>query len=109
MAGYLDNSATTKPVSYTHLDVYKRQDNDLFLIIMLSFSFIIAGIGVICFIKTGIIWASYEKLLHEGEYSKENKEKPSIAVAVYTACLLYTSSCFYLRLIGLGYLVYLYL
>lgn len=60
-------------------------DNDLFLIIMLSFSFIIAGIGVICFIKTGIIWASYEKLLQEGEYSKENKEKPSIAVAVYTA------------------------
>ena len=57
-------------------------DNDLFLIIMLSFSFIIAGIGVICFIKTGIIWASYEKLLQEGEYSKENKEKPSIAVAV---------------------------
>ena len=55
------------------------------LIIMLSFSFIIAGIGVICFIKTGIIWASYEKLLQEGEYSKENKEKPSIAVAVYTA------------------------
>ena len=43
------------------------------------------GIGVICFIKTGIIWASYEKLLQEGEYSKENKEKPSIAVAVYTA------------------------
>ena len=58
-------------------------DNDLFLIIMLSFSFIIAGIGVICFIKTGIIWASYEKLLQEGEYSKENKEKPSIADAIY--------------------------
>lgn len=49
-------------------------DNDLFLMIMLSFSFLIAGIGVICFIKTGIIWASYEKLLQEGEYSKENKE-----------------------------------
>lgn len=60
-------------------------DNDLFLMIMLSFSFLIAGIGVICFIKTGIIWASYEKLLQEGEYSKENKEKPSIADAVYTA------------------------
>ena len=60
-------------------------DNDLFLIIMLSFSFIIAGIGVICFIKTGIIWASYEKLLQEGEYSKENKEKPSIADAIYIA------------------------
>ena len=60
-------------------------DNDLFLIIMLSFSFIIAGIGVICFIKTGIIWASYEKLLQEGEYSKENKEKPPIADAIYIA------------------------
>ena len=55
-------------------------DNDLFLTIMLSLSFLIAGVGVICFIKTGIIWASYEKLLQEGEYSKENKEKPSFSI-----------------------------
>ena len=60
-------------------------DSDLFLTIMLSLSFLIAGVGVICFIKTGIIWASYEKLLQEGEYSKENKEKPSLASAIYTA------------------------
>lgn len=60
-------------------------DNDLFLTIMLSLSFLIAGVGVICFIKTGIILESYEKLLQEGEYSIENKEKPSIATAVYTA------------------------
>ena len=60
-------------------------DNDLFLTIMLSLSFLIAGVGVIFFIKTGIIWESYEKLLQEGEYSIENKEKPSIATAVYTA------------------------
>lgn len=60
-------------------------DNDLFLTIMLSLSFLIAGVGVICFIKTGIIWESYEKLLQEGEYSIENKEKPSITTAVYTA------------------------
>ena len=60
-------------------------DNDIFLTIMLSLSFLIAGVGVICFIKTGIIWESYEKLLQEGEYSIENKEKPSIATAVYTA------------------------
>lgn len=52
---------------------------------MLSLSFLIAGVGVICFIKTGIIWASYEKLLQEGEYSKENKEKPSLSSAIYTA------------------------
>ena len=60
-------------------------DSDLFLIIMLSLSFLIAGVGVICFIKTGIIWASYEKLLQEGEYSKENKEKPSLSSDIYTA------------------------
>lgn len=30
-------------------------------------------------------WASYEKLLQEGEYSKENKEKPSFSGAIYTA------------------------
>ena len=60
-------------------------DSDLFLIIMLSLSFLIAGVGVICFIKTGVIWASYEKLLQEGEYSKENKEKPSLSSAIYTA------------------------
>lgn len=59
-------------------------DNDLFLMIMLSFSFLIAGIGVICFIKTGIIWASYEKLLQEGEYSKEKKGK-----TVYYRCCIY--------------------
>ena len=45
-------------------------DNDLFLTIMLSLSFLLAGAGVICFLRTEIIWASYEKLLQEGEYSK---------------------------------------
>lgn len=59
-------------------------DNDLLLMCMLSLSFLIAGIGVICFIQTGIIWASYEKLLQEGEYSKANKEKSSTASAIYS-------------------------
>lgn len=69
-------------------------DNDLFLMAMLSFSFLIAGVGVICFIKTGIIWASYEKLLQEGEYSKENKEQPSIAATVYTAYWVITTAVY---------------
>lgn len=60
-------------------------NNDLFLIIMLSLTFIIAGIGVILLVKSSIIWESYEKLLQEGEYSKENKEKKSISSAIYTA------------------------
>lgn len=59
-------------------------DNDLLLMCMLSLSFLIAGIGVICFIQTGIIWASYEKLLQEGEYSKANKEKSSTTSTIYS-------------------------
>ena len=69
-------------------------DSDLFLTIMLSLSFLIAGVGVICFIKTGIIWASYEKMLQEGEYSKENKEKPSFSAAIYTAYWVITTAVY---------------
>lgn len=60
-------------------------DNDLLLMFMLSLFFIIAGIGVTCFVKTGIMWAAYEKLLQEGEYSNENKEKKSLSSAIYSA------------------------
>ena len=45
-------------------------DNDLLLTIMLLLSFLLAGAGVLCFLRTGIIWASYETLLREGVYSK---------------------------------------
>ncbi len=69
-------------------------DNDLLLVIMLSVSFFIAGIGAMCFIKTGIIWASFDKFLQEGEYSKENKKKSSIAAAVYTAYWLLAAAIY---------------
>ena len=69
-------------------------DNDLLLVIMLSVSFFIAGIGVMCFIKTGIISASFETLLQEGEYSIENKKKPPIAAAVYTAYWLLAAAIY---------------
>lgn len=49
-------------------------ENELLLVMMLSLSFVIVGIGVVFLITTGIIWSSYEKLLQEGEYSKERKK-----------------------------------
>ncbi len=61
------------------------ENNDLLLTVMLSFLFVLAGVGVIFFIKSGIVWASYEKLLQEGEYSKEHKEKSPLVSAIYTA------------------------
>lgn len=69
-----------------------NDENELLLTIMLSASFVIAGIGVVFFIRNGIVWASYEKLLQEGDYSKAKKQSVtttisavywSIAAAVY--------------------------
>ncbi len=57
-------------------------DNDLFLMAMLSFSFLIAGVGVICFIKTGIVWASL-KTVCKGEYSYRNAKKNRLPVPLY--------------------------
>ncbi len=64
------------------------ENNDLLMTVMLSFMFVIGGIGVIFFIKSGIVWASYEKLLQEGDYSLKKKtsiKNISLAVTIYTA------------------------
>lgn len=52
-----------------------NDENELFLIFMLTLMFVMIGIGVVFFICCGIQWASYEKLLQEGEYSEQNKVK----------------------------------
>lgn len=57
-------------------------ENDLLLTIMLSASFVIAGVGVVFFIRSGIVWASYEKLLQEGDYSKEKKKNRSVTTTI---------------------------
>lgn len=62
-----------------------NDDNVFLLTIMLSASFVIVGIGVVFFICSGIVWASYEKLLQEGDYSKEKKEKQSVTTTISVA------------------------
>ncbi len=59
-----------------------NQKSDLFLIIMLSFSIIIVGLGVFLLVSSGIIWASFEKLLQEGDYSKAKKQKRSATATI---------------------------
>ena len=59
-----------------------NDENELLLSVMLSASFVIAGFGVVFFVSSGIIWSSYEKLLQEGEYSKEKKKNQPITAAV---------------------------
>ena len=59
-----------------------NDNNELLLVIMLSVSFVLAGIGVIYFISSGILWASYDKLLQEGDYSKEKKKNQPITTTL---------------------------
>lgn len=65
-------------------------DNALMMTVMLCCMFPIAGMGVVFYILGGVRWASYEKLLQEGEYSAKNKKNKAfhgsywmIATAVY--------------------------
>ena len=50
-------------------------ENDFFTAIMLGVTMIIAGIGASIFIIVGVQNASMQKLLQEGDYSKEEKNK----------------------------------
>ena len=71
-----------------------NDENELLLIVMLSISLIIVGIGVTFFISGGIVWASYEKLLQEGDYSKETKKKASFTNAIEGAYWLIATAIY---------------
>lgn len=62
-----------------------NEENEIFLVFMLCITLVIVGIGVMCFIKVGIIWESFDKLLQEGDYTKEKKNHPvsSLVTLVY--------------------------
>lgn len=68
--------------------------NVLLLVIMLSAGFLMAGIGVNFFVRTGIIWASFEKLLQEGDYSKPKKKIRPAASAISTAYWMIATAIF---------------
>ncbi len=70
------------------------EENDFLMTMMLPVTFVIAGIGVVLFIRGGIIWASYEKLLQEGDYSKEKKEKSSLTAAISGSYWLIVTAVF---------------
>lgn len=71
-----------------------NDENELLLTIMLSVSFVLVGIGVFFFVSSGIIWASYEKLLQEGDYSKVKKENQFIVTAISSAYWLIATAIY---------------
>lgn len=51
------------------------EDGDLLMVGMLSVTLLLVGIGVGCLIRVGIIWESMQKLLQEGDYTRQKKQK----------------------------------
>ena len=62
-------------------------ENGLFLVGMLSVMLLLIGLGVIFFIVGGVNWASMEKLLQEGDYTRTKKKTSSITGVVSTDAL----------------------
>lgn len=57
-------------------------DHDFLTVIMLTVTMLIAGIGAMFFIVSGVRWASMQKLLKEGEYNPIEKKKSNIKETV---------------------------
>lgn len=83
-----------------------NENNDILMVLMLSLLFIFSGCGVSIFIRTGIVWASYEKILQIGDYTIEKKKTSSvnelsglaywlIVVAMFLGYSLMTSNWYY--------------
>lgn len=64
------------------LGIMINEENDLLMVLMLSLMLVLIGAGVFLFVQAGIVWASFEKLLQEGDYTKEKKEKQPLLIAV---------------------------
>lgn len=50
-------------------------ENGLLTVIMLCFTILLVGVGVMLFITAGVRWASLQKLLKEGDYSEDGKKR----------------------------------
>lgn len=72
-----------------------NENDDLLMILMLSITLLLIAIGVNFFVHSGIIWASFEKLLQQGEYSKQKKKHKSATDAFSTGWWL-TATAIYL-------------
>ena len=69
-----------------------------FLVVgMLAVMLLIVGIGVVIFILAGVPWAAMQKLLQEGDYSLERKQKSKITGTVATVYWL-TATAVYLAI-----------
>ncbi len=60
-------------------------ENEFFTVIMLTATMLLAGIGAVFFVISGVRWASMQKLLKEGEFALQERRKSRIKETVGTA------------------------
>lgn len=70
------------------------EDHDLVMTGMLCIAIFLVGIGVIFFTGSGIIWASYQKLLQEGDYTRKRKRSLPLASAASTVFWLIAAAVY---------------
>lgn len=71
-----------------------NENDEIMLIALLCLALVLVGIGVIRFVKVGIVWASFEKLLQEGDYSRTKKEKNPLMAAITVVYWLSVTAIF---------------
>lgn len=69
-------------LSPTPLFIGAFSENGFHMVVMLSLTIMIAGIGVILFILAGVRWASMQRLLQEGEFTAQAKSKNKVKETV---------------------------
>ncbi len=75
-----------------------NDEDDLLLVLMLSLTLVLAGIGVVFLVKAGVVQASFKKLLQEGEYTRHRKKDRPILTIVSAVYWLVITAVF---LVGL--------
>lgn len=70
------------------------ENNDMLMICMLSITLFLVGIGVIFFIRAGILWESFDKLLQQNDYIRQRKARNRLARTISTVYWLTATAIF---------------
>lgn len=71
-----------------------NSNDTLLLVLFLCLTLVLAGMGVVFLVPAGIVWASYEKLLQEGEYSPHQKTLQPVTGAISSVYWLVATAIF---------------
>lgn len=70
------------------------ENNEMLMVSMLSITLFLVGVGVIFFIRAGIPWESFDKLLQENDYTRQRKSRRRGAATVSTVYWLTATAIF---------------